>query len=202
MTIVAALLAAGGGTRYAGATHKLLARSLAGRSVIEQSVANLIAATIDQTGDQTGDRVIEGPVIVVTGAVELTLPEVVEVRHNPNWASGQASSIQVAVSAAEQRHADFVLIGLGDQPGIVPTAWRAVAAAPPEHLIVVAAYDGRRGPHPVRLHRSLWPMLASTGDGGARTLLRDHPALVHEIDCEGSAFDIDTLEDAQQWRSS
>ncbi|MCU1360271.1 MAG: hypothetical protein JWN99_1560, partial [Ilumatobacteraceae bacterium] len=115
---------------------------------------------------------------------------------------GQATSIAIAASTAMHMGADAMVIGLGDQPFISPQAWHAVATAPPEHLIVVASYDGRRGPHPVRLHRSLWAELAPSGDDGARTLMREHSALVHEVHCVGSAADIDTLEDLQRWTSS
>lgn len=188
MSILAVLLAAGGGTRYAGPTHKLLA-PLAGRTVAGWSIAHLDAAAI-------------GTTVVITGATELALPASVVHRHNPDWASGQASSIAIAVAEATIRGAEFLVIGLADQPGIPPTAWRAVAAAAPEHLLVVAAYDGRRGPHPVRLHRSLWPLLPTAGDDGARQLVSDHAAILHEVACEGSPLDIDTLEDAQRWKSS
>jgi molybdenum cofactor cytidylyltransferase len=188
VTIVAVLLAAGAGTRFTGSTHKLLA-PLDGRSVIERSVTNVVQAGI-------------GPLVVVTGSTHLVVPADVTVCHNPEWARGQATSLIVAVREAEDRGADFLVIGLADQPGIVADTWRAIAHAPHEHPIVVASYDGYRGPHPVRLHRSLWPELPITGDDGARTLLRDHPELVHEVACGGSAFDIDTLEDAQRWKSS
>jgi CTP:molybdopterin cytidylyltransferase MocA len=193
VTLVAALLAAGGGTRYLGATHKLHA-SLDGRSVLERSLANVVTSGV-------------GPVIVVTGATGIFAPAgptslPVLLVHNPDWAEGQSTSIRVAVREAERRAADFLLIGLADQPDIGPDTWRAIADAPPEYLIVVASYDGRLGPHPVRLHRSLWPMLPTIGDHGARTLLRDHAALVHQVDCTGSAADIDTLEDEQRWKSS
>lgn len=191
--IVAVLLAAGGGSRFHGDRHKLLSE-IGGRRLFERAVGNVVASGIS-------------PVVVVTGAVELPLPPgtpvgSVELVHNARWADGQATSLACAVDAAARLGADQVVVGLADQPGIDPAAWRAVAGAPPEWQIVVASYDGRRGPHPVRMNRSVWPMLTRSGDDGARTLIREHPALVHEVPCPGSATDIDTLEDLQRWTSS
>ena len=189
MSTVAVLLAAGGGTRFAGSTHKLLAL-LQGRPVVDHALDHVVDSGV-------------GPVIVVTGAVELDdLPPSVTVVHNAQWQRGQATSIALGLAAAGDMGADAAVLGLGDQPFITAEAWRLIATARPEHRIVLASYDGRRGPHPVRLHRSLWAVLPATGDDGARTLIRQHPALVHEVPCPGSAADIDTLEDLHRWTSS
>ena len=189
--LVAVVLAAGGGTRFNGPTHKLLA-PLGHEPVVHHAIRHAIDSGI-------------GPVIVVTGSAELDLgPLATEVTlvHNDDWQQGQATSIAAATSVAAGWDADAIVFGLGDQPFIAPDAWRGVAHASAEHQIVVASYDGRRGPHPVRLHRSLWAALPRVGDDGARTLIREHPALVHEVPCPGSAADIDTLEDLHRWTSS
>jgi CTP:molybdopterin cytidylyltransferase MocA len=190
--IVAVVLAAGAGSRFRGEHHKLLT-VLDGAPLVHHAIEHALDAQI-------------GPVVVVTGAVDLELPprlsDAVRVRHNPHWADGQSGSIAVAIDAAVEFGAEWVVIGLGDQPGVPPDAWTCVATAETELPIVVASYDGRRGPHPVRLHRSVWPMLSDSGDDGARTVMREHPALVHEVPCPGTAADIDTLEDVQRWKSS
>jgi CTP:molybdopterin cytidylyltransferase MocA len=193
MRTVAALLAAGGGSRFHGPTHKLLA-DLDGRPVIAHAVANALDADI-------------GPLVVVTGAADvrdaLTCPGVeVSIIHNERWADGQAGSIALAVAEADRQDAEFLLIGLADQPFVAAEAWRLVASAADEWPVVTASYDGRRGPHPVRLHRSIWPLLPTSGDDGARSLLRELGGSVHDVACPGSAADIDTLEDVQRWRSS
>lgn len=197
--LVAVVLAAGAGSRFRGAEHKLVTpvSGAAGtRPLVEHAIVHALEAGV-------------GPVVVVTGAAELGLPTelaaAVSVAANPRWADGQATSLEVGLDAARALGADAVIVGLGDQPGVPPDAWRAIADAPADWPVVIASYDGRRGPHPVRLHRSVWPMLAPAGDGrddGARALLREHPGLVHEVPCPGTAADIDTLEDVQRWKSS
>jgi molybdenum cofactor cytidylyltransferase len=190
VTTTGVLLAAGGGTRFFGPTHKLLAL-LNGVPVIRRSLDHILAAGFDH-------------VVVVTGAVELgihdlDLKSAVTTVHNPRWEEGQAGSLQLAVAAANERHSEFIVVGLADQPFIPASAWRAVAAAETTSQIVVATYDGVRGPNPVRLHRSVWSQLPIDGDEGARHLMRLHREWVHEVACEGSAADIDTLEDLGSW---
>jgi molybdenum cofactor cytidylyltransferase len=196
MTAIAVVLAAGAGSRFHGEHHKLmtLIETDGGlRPLVHHAIEHALAGEV-------------GPVVVIGGAVELDLPASITDRVtlivNADWAAGQSTSIACAVREAERLGVDHVLIGLGDQPGVRPEDWSAVGSAPSEWPIVVASYDGRRGPHPVRLHRSLWPLLPTAGDDGARRIMRDHPDLVHDVACTGSATDIDTLEDVQRWKSS
>lgn len=194
MHLVAALLAAGGGTRarHEGEPgHKLTVRR-DGRPLHRWALDAIVDAGIVDIAD----------VVVVDGAVELDLPPGARLVHNPRWVEGQSTSLRLAIDAACQLGADAVVVGLADQPGIPPSAWRSVAQADPSWPIVVATYDGRRGPHPVRLHRSLWEHLPTEGDEGARALLRQRRELVHEVPCAGSPSDIDTPEDVQRWISS
>ena len=184
---VAALLAAGGGTRFAGPQHKLLAE-LDGVPVWQRSLANVLAAGFQH-------------VLVVTGAVPLALPTEVVQCPNPLWAQGQAGSVQAAIAAAKQLGATALTIGLADQPFVPADTWRAVADAPAECRIVVSVYDGTPGPNPVRLAAEVWPLLPTTGDEGARQVIQSHPAWVCRIHSVGSAADIDTLEDLARWRS-
>ena len=199
VTVVAILLAAGGGRRFTAslgteatvdphAAHKLLA-PLAGRPVYRHSLDHVVEAAI-------------GTVIVVTGAVPLDLPAAVTEVHHAAWADGQAGSLSAGLAVARELDAEFVVVGLADQPGIPADAWRKVAEAPAAWLVVVASYDGTRGPNPVRLHRTVWNLVPTAGDQGARTLITGRPDLVHEVACPGSAHDIDTLEDLQTWKSS
>ena len=188
------LLAAGDGSRFAGPNHKLRADLGDGRTVAGAAISRALAAGL-------------GDLVVVTGAVDLDdivaaavteTRHVVTVVHNPNWADGQASTLQVAVAEADRRGAGAIVVGLADQPFIEPDAWRRVAASTAP--IAVATYDGHRR-NPVRLDRSVWPLLPTSGDEGARSVLRVRPELVEEIPCPGSPADIDTLEDLASWQN-
>jgi len=180
------VLAAGGGSRFAGPVHKLLA-PLRGRRVLDWSVDAAREAGFDE-------------VIVVLGALdpaEAALPDDVTVVRNDAWAEGQAGSLRVGVAVAEAHGHDAVVVGLGDQPFVTAEAWRAVAAARGAP-VAVADYDGRRQP-PVRLDASVWPLLPSGGDEGARALMRARPDLVVAVGCPGEPADVDTVEDLHQW---
>ena len=187
--VVAVVLAAGAGSRFVGPGHKLLATidPDSGATVIESALSNVLDAGFTR-------------VVVVTGAASLPDASVRDPRlvivHNGRWAEGQASSLRTGIEAARSLGASAVVVGLGDQPFIEPEAWRRIAAA--DSPIAVAAYAGRRG-HPVKLGESVWRELPAEGDLGARDLIRMHPERVSQVDCPGSATDIDTQEDLAQW---
>jgi molybdenum cofactor cytidylyltransferase len=188
--VAAVVLAAGAGSRFAAdgpgapAAHKLLAE-FRGRPVVRWALEAAAGAGLARTW-------------VVTGAVDLgeVVPPGVEVLPNPDWASGQASSLRTAVRAADAAGLRAVVVGLGDQPLVTAAAWRAVAGGPGP--IAVATYGGRRR-NPVRLDREVWPDLVAEGDEGARSLMRLRPELVREVPCAGDPADIDTVEDLHRW---
>lgn len=183
--IVAVVLAAGAGRRFAGPDHKLSA-TLGDATVLQHAVRSALTAGI-------------GPVVVVAGDHPLPeLPAAASIVHNARADEGQATSVQCALDAARRAGATAVVVGLGDQPFVTPEAWRAVARAGAP--IAVATYDGRRG-NPVKLDASVWDQLPHTGDEGARSLIRMHPDLVEPVPCSGSAADIDTLEDLERWQN-
>lgn len=183
MTTAAIVLAAGEGSRFAGATHKLTA-NFRGRPLWEWAVDAAIGAGFDTT-------------YVVTGAVALPIAEpALAVRH-AGWADGQATSLAAGLAAATAGGHDAVVVGLGDQPLVGADAWRAVGATAATP-IAVATFAGERRP-PVRLSAEVWPLLPAAGDEGARVLMRERPHLVTEVPCTGEAVDIDTLEDLERW---
>lgn len=189
---VAILLAAGGGTRFAGTEHKLTAL-IASRAVCSWSLQHLLEAEFQN-------------VVVVTGAVDLSTSlnitdlensETIQIVQNSLWQSGLASSLQCGIKVARDLGAQAVVVGLADQPAIPATAWQQVAAS--NSPIAVATYNAIRG-NPVRLHAELWQLLPETGDDGARMLFKSHRDLIEEIACRGSAQDVDTISDLDTLR--
>ena len=187
MTIAAVLLAAGGGSRFAGSTHKLLA-TIGGVPVFRRALDHVSAAGFDH-------------VIVVTGAVALDIdePRVITVAQLDVATGTGGFATARALAAATTSTATSWSSGSPINHSSRPRRGRPSPIPPRTAPIVVATYDGVRGPNPVRLQRSVWPHLPTDGDEGARTVMRLHPDWVDEVACEGSAADIDTLEDLGQW---
>jgi molybdenum cofactor cytidylyltransferase len=186
ITTLGVLLAAGSGTRFSGDQHKLLA-TIGDQPIISHSLEAMIGSGLDRY-------------IVITGAIELGghLAHV-EVLHNPDWKTGQRSSVLAAIRYARAHGFDAIVVGLADQPFLTPQAWTNVASS--SSPIAIATYDGTRG-NPVRLHSSVWETfedLDADPDAGARTLIHLHPELVREVACEGNSADIDTTEDLDTW---
>lgn len=178
----AVVLCAGAATRYAagGGGHKLLAL-VNGRPMACWAIEHALSAGLDVT-------------LVVAGAVDLSdlVPEGVTVVHNPHWRNGIGTSLWRAVGAARHLGLGALVVGLGDQPLVPPSAWRSVAAS--RSVIAVATYGGVRR-NPVRLAASIWDDLPRTGDEGARALMRRRPDIVEEVVCEGDPVDVDTVAD-------
>ena len=125
--MVVVLLAAGAGNRFQAIEHKLLARLTAtGPTILEQALTRALDASL-------------GPVLIIIGALDeaalradpalarLLDDDRITVRHNPDWAAGQATSVQVAVTSAAALGADAIVVGLADQPLIDVIAWQQVA---------------------------------------------------------------------------
>jgi molybdenum cofactor cytidylyltransferase len=178
------LLAAGRSTRMGA--NKLLAE-IAGRPLIWR----------------TAQAALEGGVstlVAVTGhdasAVAQALPPEIGIVHNPDYASGMASSLKAGLRDLD---ADAALVVLGDMPAIrASDIAKILAAFSPEdgRGIVVPAFEGKRG-HPVLFGRDFWPaILAASGDQGARQALMDYSDSVCEVavDHPGVLMDADTPE--------
>ena len=185
-TTLGVLLAAGSGTRFLGSQHKLLSH-IDGQTIFSRSLSAMTGSHLDGF-------------IVVSGAVDLSdqIGDVEEV-HNPDWKSGQRSSVITAMQFARMHGYDAIVVGLADQPFLTSEAWTNVASS--TSPIAIATYNGARG-NPVRLHSSVWDTfedLDADPDAGARSLIHMHPELVRGVVCEGNSADIDTTEDLDTW---
>jgi molybdenum cofactor cytidylyltransferase len=187
--VLAVLLAAGGGSRFAGDEHKLRS-PLRGRPVLAHALDALVASGLEA--------------VVVTGSLDVSdlVPDGLVCVPNPDWHAGQATSVRAGIGEARRRGHDAVVVGLGDQPFVPAAAWAQVASA--TEPLAVATYAGRRG-HPVRLGAEIWDLLPHDGDEVGRALMRSRPELVREIPCDDGGgtglerTDIDTVEDLRRW---
>lgn len=179
------VLAAGSGSRYGSP-----------KALVEYEGSRLV--------DRAGRLLSSGgcdPVVVVSGAVSLTVPGAIVV-HNPAWESGMGSSLRAGLRALTASAAGAVVVALVDQPWVGVDAVRRLATAWSSSgggvSVAVATYDGKRG-NPVLLSRAVWPEVAelAVGDVGARPFLQAHPDLVTPVDCTGTGdpADVDTPAD-------
>ena len=176
------LLAAGEGSRL-GRPKALV--ELGGRTLAERGVALLRDGGAD-------------PVLVVTGAVALAMPDVRIVR-NPDWRTGMGSSLAAGLRALGGDDLGAAVLALADQPLVGAAAVRRLICAYRDGAsVVVASYDGKPR-NPVLIARRHWESVLelAAGDTGARPFLRAHPELVTLVECgdTGSPYDVDTPED-------
>ncbi|MDX6537291.1 MAG: molybdenum cofactor cytidylyltransferase [Gaiellales bacterium] len=128
----------------------------------------------------------------VRAQVDLTGLTVVE---NPSYGGGCSSSIAAALPALDGR-CDTLVLMLGDQPGVGPTAVRTLLARHGQAPLAVCRYQDGRG-HPFAFRRELFPELAGLqGDKAVWKLLDRLGDDVAEVQVPGRVPpDVDTWED-------
>ena len=184
--VAALVLAAGRSTRMGH--NKLLARLADGRTMIEHTVDQVLAAAAR-------------PVLVVTGhngaEIRAALADKqVSFVAAPDYALGLAHSLHAGI-AALPAETDAALICLGDMPLVEAGVLNQLLAAfaPKEaREIVLPSFNGERG-NPVLWGRRFFDeLLALTGDTGARQILHRHMAFVAEVPVQSDAVlrDFDT----------
>jgi molybdenum cofactor cytidylyltransferase len=182
------VLAAGQGSRFKAADHKLVQR-LGDSSVLAATLANALASnlrvvvvTTAALADVARSSVAARDVVV--------LPEV----GTPGAGDlGMGASIAAGVGACPNSRGWLVLPG--DMPLVRPSTLVAVAGALDHHPVAFAQHLGRRG-HPVGFGAELYSELAAlSGDEGARRLVARYPAFAVELDDPGALIDIDTEDD-------
>lgn len=125
---VAGLLLAAGQGRRLGRPKALV--SIGGLTLVERGVELLRDGGTD-------------PVVVVTGAVTVSLPGVVTV-YNPAWRTGMGSSLRAGLATLPADSA-AVVVALVDQPLIgAETVGRLVTAFLDKPGLIAAGYHGKR----------------------------------------------------------
>jgi molybdenum cofactor cytidylyltransferase len=190
--IAGLVLAAGAGRRF-GAPKQLA--DLDGVPLLQHAVDAMLAVpALDRVVVVLGARAEQIGASVRFASAE---PIVCE-----GWDEGMAASLREGVD--ELAGADWVIVTLGDMPGVTPEAIEAVVAAIEADAgaeAVRAAYGGRPG-HPVALSRALLARVGDLrGDVGARELLRD--AKVRDVEAGHLARpdDVDTPEELEAIRA-
>ncbi len=183
------LLAAGTSSRF-GDRNKLLATH-EGTALVRIAAETLLSASVD-------------PVIVVVGheadlvreALE-ALP--VEIIHNPEYESGQATSLRYGIEALQTRgEFDAALVALGDMPFVMAETIDVLVSAYASGAgdALAAGYERKRG-NPVLFDRRFFDALTDvTGDiGGREILLESDDAAIVDVGDPGVHRDVDEPED-------
>jgi len=192
LRIGAVLLAAGEGVRMGGVAKSLI--KLQGVPLINRQLIALSGAGVDE-------------VVVVTGhardAVEAQIQSFpVTLAHNPDFTSGQQSSVRVGLSALNGNF-DAVIIVLADQPLIGAADLTELIAAFKKRAaghVLVPVVNGQRG-NPIVLDATARAdILASGTNMGCRHLIERQPELVFVHETLNTRFitDLDTPDDVQQ----
>ncbi len=158
---VAGIVLAAGGSQRLGTPKQLL--EWQGHPFISQVIKNGLEAGL-------------WPLVVVTGAESDQIRQAisdfrVEIVHNPDWKSGQSTSMKAGLAAliGEPQAAMFLL---SDQPQVSPNLIRQLIETWYEERkpITVPQIDGRRG-NPVLFARETFDTLNTiTGDKGGRAV--------------------------------
>jgi molybdenum cofactor cytidylyltransferase len=188
--IAGLVLAAGGASRFG--SPKQLAE-LDGVPLLQHAIDAMLAVpALDRVVVVLGAVAEE-----VAAAVKFASAEPVVCR---SWEEGMAASLSCGV--AELADADWVVVTLGDMPGVTPEAIEAVMDAVGDDVDAVRASYGGTDGHPVALSRALLDRVESLrGDVGARDLLRG--ARVRSVEARHLARpdDVDTPEELEAIRA-
>ena len=187
------VLAAGQGSRFGAATHKL-AQALGETSVLAATIGHALASGLHVVVVTTASFAATARSSVAARDV-VVLPEV---GSGPAGSLGMGASIAAGVNCRPHAHGWLVLPG--DMPTVQPASLQAVARGLDDHPVVYAQHRGRRG-HPVGFAAELYSELAAlSGDEGARRLIARYPAYGLELDDPGVLVDIDTPHDLEAVR--
>jgi molybdenum cofactor cytidylyltransferase len=182
------VLAAGGARRY-GAPKLLLPWK--GEAIVRQVVKTALSAGLYPVVVVAGEQIADIRAAVSDLDVQLV--------HNPDWESGQSSSVKAGLDALPANVGGCIFL-LGDQPR-TPTA--LVSGLVEKHAaslspIVAPLIDGQRG-NPVLFDRGTFPdLMGLSGDSGGRSLFARYPVEWVPWHDAGVLLDVDTPQDYQR----
>lgn len=186
---IGAILLAAGESRRFGDENKLLA-TLEGEPLVRRAARTLVAADLAGVGVVVGHESER-----VRGALD---DLDVTIRHNPEYADGQSSSVRVGAEAAASLDWDAAIFALGDMPWVDPATIDRLCAAYRSNSgsILAPSFDGRRG-NPVLFDAAHFDALAGvSGDRGGRDLIENHDgATLIPVDDPGVLRDVDERAD-------
>ena len=189
LEVAAVILAAGRSSRMAAGNKLLL--PVRGLPMVRHAALAALASKAAEVVAGTGHQATE----VAEALSGLDLRRV----HNPDFARGMATSLQVGIGALDAKIAGAVVL-LGDMPDVPAAVIDALIDAfrrAEGSRICQPRYRGRPG-NPVLLPRRLFADVRHlSGDMGARTLLEAESARILGVDVDSPAIhmDIDTAED-------
>ena len=123
----------------------------------------------------------------------------VEILHNPDWRSGQSSSVRVGLNALKRQTGAAIFL-LCDQPQIPHTLIRSLVQHHAQSVspIVAPLIDGQRG-NPVLFDCSLFSdLMLLKGDAGGRQLFSRFPIFWLPWYDDRLNLDVDNLKDYQR----
>jgi molybdenum cofactor cytidylyltransferase len=181
---VTGLVLAAGASRRLGQPKQLLAYR--GSTLLDATLSAVRACQFDQLLVALGAAGEQ-----VRSCVDLGTVEVID---NPEYSTGCSSSIGAALPAVDDR-ADGLVLLLGDQPGISPSAVARLTAGATSPM-AVCRYDSSLG-HPMWFRRDMFAGLSQLhGDKAVWTLLHSGLYEVREVPVEGAVpVDVDTMQD-------
>lgn len=122
---------------------------------------------------------------------------------NPDWESGQLSSVKAAVKSIGSKPTDGVLLCLVDHPLITSSLVHELVETfhRTGKAIIVPTFHGKRG-HPVIFGSKLFPeLLEAPEETGARSVVWKYASEVHEVPT-GEEGIILNLNDPETFRSA
>jgi molybdenum cofactor cytidylyltransferase len=196
---IAALILAAGASQRMGDRHKLLLE-IEGIPLVQRAVNAALASRASSVTLITGKCSEE-----ISASLD-PAPARLRLIHNPDYASGMASSLTLGIRQLPE-NTDAVLVLLADMPYLnaahldqLIAAYEACTQQPaqaPIAPIVVPTHAGQRG-NPLLWPRHFFPQILSlTGDQGARSLLQQHAESILSLEINSPAIlqDVDTPQD-------